>query len=423
MISRQEILDLAHEFGLRPDIVEKDYVLGWLLAGIYAQETLYESWCFKGGTCLKKCYFETYRFSEDLDFTLSEKTHLDALFLVQKFQAIASWVYERSGIEIPPDLIEFQVFNDNRGGLGCQGKIGYRGPIAPGGDLPRIKLDLTGNELIALDPVVAGVHHPYSDAEEAEFKITAYDFEEVFAEKIRALYERLRPRDLYDVIHLYRHPELQPDKTILLNTLYDKCKYKELDPPTFEIISQMLGRAELESDWEGMLAHQLPQLPPFIQFWDELEEFFLWLSGDVEHKFVRTIPTHRDSSPSQLPRMISSWSQYGTSVPIEPIRFAAANRLCVQIKYSDNQWRLIEPYSLRKTSEDNLLLYAVKHETGEIRSYRVDRILGTRTTNKSFIPSYEIELTSGTPVHYQATSRGHSRQRLGGIRTRKQSNK
>jgi len=30
------------------------------------------SWAFKGGTCLKKCYFETYRFSEDLDFTLTE---------------------------------------------------------------------------------------------------------------------------------------------------------------------------------------------------------------------------------------------------------------------------------------------------------------------------------------------------------------
>lgn len=25
---------------------------------------------FKGGTCLKKCYIETYRFSEDLDFTV-----------------------------------------------------------------------------------------------------------------------------------------------------------------------------------------------------------------------------------------------------------------------------------------------------------------------------------------------------------------
>jgi hypothetical protein len=31
---------------------------------------LSNQWVFKGGTCLKKCYIETYRFSEDLDFTV-----------------------------------------------------------------------------------------------------------------------------------------------------------------------------------------------------------------------------------------------------------------------------------------------------------------------------------------------------------------
>jgi predicted nucleotidyltransferase component of viral defense system len=55
-------------------VVEKDYVLGWILAGMYGHEELAESWVFKGGTCLKKCYFETYRFSEDLDFTLRTAT-------------------------------------------------------------------------------------------------------------------------------------------------------------------------------------------------------------------------------------------------------------------------------------------------------------------------------------------------------------
>ncbi len=70
MIDRREILEAASSFSLLPSIVEKDYILGWMLAGINAHEELSESWIFKGGTCLKKCYFETYRFSEDLDFTL-----------------------------------------------------------------------------------------------------------------------------------------------------------------------------------------------------------------------------------------------------------------------------------------------------------------------------------------------------------------
>ncbi len=77
MIDRSEILAVASDLSLSSDVVEKDYVLGWLLAGIYANAELSAAWIFKGGTCLKKCYFETYRFSEDLDFTITDKKHLD----------------------------------------------------------------------------------------------------------------------------------------------------------------------------------------------------------------------------------------------------------------------------------------------------------------------------------------------------------
>ena len=66
MIDRTEILRLANEFGLEARIVEKDYILGWLLAGIYRDPLLAAAWVFKGGTCLKKCFFETYRFSRSI---------------------------------------------------------------------------------------------------------------------------------------------------------------------------------------------------------------------------------------------------------------------------------------------------------------------------------------------------------------------
>lgn len=66
VIPKQEILQIATQANLSPQVVEKDYLLGWLLAGIEQHAALNKS-C-KGGTCLKKCYFETYRFSEDLDF-------------------------------------------------------------------------------------------------------------------------------------------------------------------------------------------------------------------------------------------------------------------------------------------------------------------------------------------------------------------
>lgn len=98
---RREILDLATQTSLTPHVIEKDYVLGWMLAGIYAHEKLGNTSIFKGGTCLKNCFFETYRFSADLDFTLRNGAHLDETFLKRVFAKVGAWVYDETGIEIP----------------------------------------------------------------------------------------------------------------------------------------------------------------------------------------------------------------------------------------------------------------------------------------------------------------------------------
>lgn len=115
MISKQELLQIASQLNLGPHIVEKDYALGWILAGINNHPKLSDDWVFKGGTCLKKCYFETYRFSEDLDFTLKDEAHLNAKFLSSAFVEISEWVYEQSGLEFPPDLQNFDIYENPRG--------------------------------------------------------------------------------------------------------------------------------------------------------------------------------------------------------------------------------------------------------------------------------------------------------------------
>src|SRR5579872_3108892 len=51
-------------------VLERDYCLAWFLVGL-SRAPLREFLVFKGGTALKRCYFGDYRFSEDLDFTLS----------------------------------------------------------------------------------------------------------------------------------------------------------------------------------------------------------------------------------------------------------------------------------------------------------------------------------------------------------------
>ena len=56
-------------------VLERDYCLAWFLIGL-SRTPLRERLAFKGGTALKRCYFGDYRFSEDLDFTLTAEVAL-----------------------------------------------------------------------------------------------------------------------------------------------------------------------------------------------------------------------------------------------------------------------------------------------------------------------------------------------------------
>ncbi len=402
MIGKPEIMAFSREFGLRPDVVEKDYVLGWLLAGIFNHDALTMPWVFKGGTCLKKCFFETYRFSEDLDFTVTDPGHIEETFLKKAFTEIAAWVYDRCGIEIPRETLRFEVYRNPRGRTSVEGRIEYRGPMQQRGSLPRIKLDITDDEVLILDPVVRSVHHPYSDSPPEGIQAHCYAFEELFAEKIRALAERERPRDLYDVIHLHRHGDINPDRSLVVTTLAEKCRFKGIDVPTVALLENKAERIELEAEWANMLAHQLPVLPPFDQFWQELPKVFTWLSGEA----IKIQPAHYpaqagDDITWHPPSWAQSWRQ---KVPLEVIRFAAANHLCVGLAYQNSR-RRIEPYALRRTKDGNLLLHAIRHDSGEPRTYRVDRIEGASVTDIPFIPKYAIELTPSGPLIAPSTQR------------------
>lgn len=277
MISKQEIMFQARNLKLVPDIIEKDYILNWILAGIGNQQNLYDSWIFKGGTCLKKCFFENYRFSEDLDFTLSDVNHINAEFLHEEFVSIAQWIYNKSGIEIPESHFNFNIYKNPRGNLSVEGRVGYRGPLQRRGSLSRIKLDLTNDEKIVLNPELRKVFHPYSDMLSDDIVIMSYCQDEIFAEKIRALAERLRPRDLYDVVHLHVDKRWQPDRDKVFNSLQGKCDYKGIEMPTMDTLSAHPYLNELTVEWGNMLAHQISDLYPVEYYWAQLPEVLNWV--------------------------------------------------------------------------------------------------------------------------------------------------
>ena len=399
MIDRREILDMAGRMSLNPHVVEKDYVLGWMLAGIDAHPALREAWVFKGGTCLKKCFFETYRFSEDLDFTLTDAGHLDEGFLKATFAEIGEWIYENTGITVPAADQRFELYKNPRGSISCQGRISYRGPVSPR-DAPRIKLDLTADECLVLPPARARVYHPYSDEPEGGIETLAYAYEEVFGEKVRALAERTRPRDLYDVINLFRNADALPAAAVVHDVLGRKCEFKGIGIPVFGDLEP--HREELAGLWENMLAHQLPSLPPYETFWEALPSFFEWLVGGQ----VPVVPAALGLGAEEVvlrDRRLQLAVPGRAQSAIEIIRFAAGNRLLVELDYQGST-RLIEPYSLRRTRAGDVILHAHNVDRDEHRSYRVDRIGGARVTNRSFTPRFEIELGPQGPLRIAPTA-------------------
>ncbi len=219
--------------------------------------------------------------------------------------------------------------------------------------------------------------------------------------------ERGRPRDLYDIINLYRRPEFRPQASALHKVLIEKCETKGVEVPTIASLTASGVREELEAEWKNMLGHQLPVLPPVEDFWAELPKLFEWLEKETVAPALEPVPsTGRERIDSRWtpPSTITTW---GVGVPLETIRYAAANRLCVELGYKGTT-RVIEPYSLRRSSEGNLLLYTTRVDHGQLRVYRVDRIESARVLTRTFVPRYRAELSATGPVTAPETSRTQS---------------
>ena len=385
----RELQNAAVIAGVYPRIVEKDYAIGWALAGIFSQPELAENWVFKGGTCLRKCHLETYRFSEDLDFTLKDAAQIDRDFLHRALGRMSDWAHARTDLRFPADSRSVDIYKNPQGNISCQCRVGYAGPMAPrSGGLPRIKMDLTADECLVMPPSEVSVRHPYSDAPGTGVRVMAYAFEEVYAEKVRALAERAYPRDLYDVVGVFRNGKLHSDDEVVRGVLEEKCSFRRMAFPGHDDLDR--HRGDLEDAWDVMLARQLPALPPVGAFWKELPEFFAWLSDGSVSPPPAPLPLARGDAIIREPTMRLPLRRNKKS-HLEIIRFSAANRLCVDLDYDDSRQR-VEPYSLRLTERGDLMVHARNARQNVFTGYRAERIQGAQMTAQNFSPRHEIEL-------------------------------
>ncbi len=163
--------------------VEQDLVLSRALVEMYAHPVVAESLAFRGGTALHKLHFEPpRRYSEDIDLVQLKAGPIGpALDSIR--EALDPWLGEPS-------------WGRNADSV----KLLYRfGTTALPAQRMRVKVEINTREhftcrgLRAVDYSVATLWHSAAAA------ITTYDVEELLGTKLRALYQRKKGRDLYDL--------------------------------------------------------------------------------------------------------------------------------------------------------------------------------------------------------------------------------
>ena len=253
MISNTEIREHARSDGVPESTIERDYAQNWLLNAL---NSIDNKMILKGGTGIRKAYVTGYRFSDDLDFSLLRKVDKKSLNdLILKSIRNAK---ESCGINFDDDI----KLNENINGY--EGVVYFR-IIRRTGSPHKIKLDITNseNEKIILKPKQIKLIHNYSD--ELKSKILIYPLNEIIAEKLRAIFERTRPRDIYDIVYVWD----KVDPLSIPKLFMEKCEYKDVNLDVKYLINK---KDDFKHAWETSLQHQLKIVPDFDETFTKILE-------------------------------------------------------------------------------------------------------------------------------------------------------
>ena len=258
MISEAQLRRLARELDVRLGYAEKNYVNSWILWAIYTSQ-YGDNLLFKGGTALSKLYFpETWRYSEDLDFgvegdyrgseaelrdVLEDATRVSGIdFEVTKHRELQEEAYPTHYVGID---IQYNAVLDHKN---------------------TTSLDVMIDEYVAFP----SVNHRHSYEDVPEFELTTYSLEEIFAEKLRALYQRSQARDYYDLYRMITEADV--DDSVILPAFTRKCEHDGLDIDLRDGLPRE-KREEIRDGWQNTLPDLVAELPEFNLVHDTLEDY------------------------------------------------------------------------------------------------------------------------------------------------------
>jgi predicted nucleotidyltransferase component of viral defense system len=258
----QMLRSLAKAHGVALEILQKDYALSYLLAGIAQTPRLGERIALKGGTALKKVYYADYRFSEDLDYsTLKLGLLPDSRVLMEiAVGHMTDLLNERGPFDVQLEPLTLRQPHPG-------GQIAYTVRVRFPDQrqaLCRLKVEITVDEPVFLPTEQRSILHVY--AEPFTETVRAYSLKEIVAEKLRALLQSQAKlnsrgwgssricRDYYDLWYILSRENF----TGLPSLFAKKCKVRlvALDSPEDFMNADLVGLAQREWD---------QQLSPFVQ--------------------------------------------------------------------------------------------------------------------------------------------------------------
>lgn len=223
MITRQQ-LEIINRKSLRYPlhIAEKDYLLALVLQ-IIASSSLGKTLIFKGGTALHHCYLEQYRFSADLDFSSNQ---------IPVSLEEARKIFENVDyLHIKKDYLSGATIKIER--------LQYVGPLIQPNSL-KVEVDFLQNVL--LPPKTLNYHNVWG----VDFTIPVMDIKEICAEKIRAMSDRARYRDFYDMFLILEKYPIDVKEIVTL------VKQKE--------IRRLITKTNIKQNWDIVLTQKKQEM-------------------------------------------------------------------------------------------------------------------------------------------------------------------
>ena len=227
MISKDVLKEISIRTGLTLQQQEKDYLLKTFLFYYYKKNN---QAIFKEGTCLKYVY-GLNRFSEDLDFNIKDpKTFMNET--------------KRTLIELMNIGLKTKIIKEEEFSKAYTCEISAEGPLFNGDKRTKNKFRIDAGYRLGTikKPEWKLIKSEYPETEE-NYLVLCMNQEEILAEKITAMNQRKKGRDLYDIWFLI-------SKGVKIDFKLIKLKNKEK-------IKNMPSKQEYERDMKRLTSRYI----------------------------------------------------------------------------------------------------------------------------------------------------------------------